>query len=141
MQYTSGIQNTYFLTYGLSWNFSYQFLNDFIESIHSELRHFVCYGILYTKDVDWRNIKTSVLSKFLYVLHYHYRETYFVCLMLLLMYANAVLLTVKMWACLTLQLRLNYSFRTNNMAFSFRTLIWFFSKKTHSCHQLERPRL
>ena len=36
MQYTSGIQNTYFLTYGLSWNFSYQFLNDFIESIHSE---------------------------------------------------------------------------------------------------------
>lgn len=90
---------------------------------------------------NWRNIKTSVLSKFLYVLHYHYRETYFVCLMLLLMYANAVLLTAKMWACLTLQLRLNYSFRTNNMAFSFRTLIWFFSKKTHSCHQLERPRL
>ena len=50
---------------------------------------------------------------------------------LLLMYANAVLLSVKIWTCLILQLCLKYDFRTNKMAFSSKTLIWFPSKELH----------
>ena len=50
---------------------------------------------------------------------------------ILLMYANAVLLSVKIWTCLTLQLCLKYDFRANKMAFSSKTLIWFLSKELH----------
>ena len=48
-----------------------------------------------------------------------------------LMCANAVLLSIKIWTCLTLQLYLKYDFRANEMDFSSRTLIWFLSKKLH----------
>ena len=47
------------------------------------------------------------------------------------MYAYAVLLSVKIWTCLTLHLCLKYDFRANKMAFSPRTLIWFPSKELH----------
>ena len=47
--------------------------------------------------------------------------------LILLMYANAVLLLVKIWTCLTLQLCLKYDFRANKMTFSSKTLAWFFS--------------
>ena len=47
--------------------------------------------------------------------------------LILLMYANAVLLLVKIWTCLTLQLCLKYDFRANKMTFSSKTLIWFLS--------------
>ena len=42
---------------------------------------------------------------------------------ILLMYANAVLGSVKIWTCLTLQLCLKYDFRANKMAFSSNALI------------------
>ena len=48
-----------------------------------------------------------------------------------LMYANAVLLSVKIWTCLTLQLYLKYDFRADKMAFSSIALICFFSKELH----------
>ena len=50
---------------------------------------------------------------------------------MLLMYANAALLSVKIWTCLTLQLWLKYDFKPNKMAFSSKTLIWFLSKELH----------
>ena len=48
----------------------------------------------------------------------------------LLMYANAVLLPVKIWTCLTLQLYLKYDFSGNKIAFSSRAII-FLSKELH----------
>ena len=50
---------------------------------------------------------------------------------ILLMYANAVLLSVKIWTCLTLQLCLKYDFRANKIAFSSKTLTWFLSLELH----------
>ena len=48
---------------------------------------------------------------------------------ILLMYAIAVLLSVKIWTCLTLQLCLKHNFRANKMDFSSKTLKWFLSKE------------
>ena len=50
---------------------------------------------------------------------------------ILLMYANAVLLSVKIWTCLTLQLCLKYDFRANKITFSSKTLTWFLSIELH----------
>ena len=49
---------------------------------------------------------------------------------ILLIYAIAVLLSVKIWTCLTLQLCLKHNFRANKMDFSSKTLKWFLSKES-----------
>ena len=48
---------------------------------------------------------------------------------ILLMYANAVPLSVKICTCLTLKLRLTFDFRANKMVFSSKILKWFLSKE------------
>ena len=93
-------------------------------------RNFVCHCTLNTRNVTWRNPKTSVLCKFPYTfcniitknrMHASYIEVY----------ANAVLLSVKIWTYLKLQLCLKYDFTANKMAFSSRIIIWFLYKEFH----------
>ena len=96
-------------------------------------RHFVCHCVLYTRNVAWRN-PNPIQSLFCADSHISFAISLQITECMpptLLMYSNAVLLSVKISTCLTLHLCLKYDFRANKMAFSSKTLIWFISKELH----------
>ena len=146
MQYGSGIEETYLSicllrwvenisTCGLNWNLSHKILNNLWESIHSVLSLKtldILSAIVFSTPGVWlEEIQKSLFcanSDVRFAIPLQRTE----CMPpILLMYANAVLLSVKMWACLTLQLYLKYNFRANKIAFSSKTLRWFLSKELH----------
>ena len=93
-------------------------------------RHFVCH-FLYTRTV-W----LAEIQKPLFCANSHIRFAISLqrteCMPpILLIYANAALLSVKIWTCLTLQLCLKYDFRASKMAFSSKKLIRFLSRELH----------
>ena len=146
MQYASGMQETYLSisllrrvanrsTCGLNWNLSHRILNNLWESIHSVLSLKtldILSAIVFPTPGMW----LEEIQKSLFCANSHIRFAISLqiteCMPpILLMYDNAVLLSVKIWTCLTLQLCLKYDFRANKMAFSSKKLIWFLSKELH----------
>ena len=145
MQYGSGIQETYLSicllrrvanssTCGLNWNLSHKILNNLWESILSVLS-LNTLEIVSAIVFSAPGMEPEEIQKPLFSANCHIR---FAILQItecmppiLLMYANAVLLSVKIWTCSTLQLCLKYDFRANKMAFSSNALIWFLSKELH----------
>ena len=122
-------------TYGLNRNLSHKILNNLWERIHSVLSLKtldILSAIVFSTPEMWlEEIQKLLLcanSHVCFAISLQITE----CMPpILLMYANAVLLSVKIWTCLTLQLCLKYDFRANKMAFSSKTLIWFLSKELH----------
>ena len=117
------------LTGGLNWNLWHKTLNNLWESIHS---------VLSLKTIDILSVIVfstigmwlEEIQKSLFCANSHMR--FAISLQItecmpptLLMYANAVLLSVKIWTRLTLQLCLKYDFRANKVAFISKILIWF----------------
>ena len=127
MQYGSGIKETYLSicllkrvsnrsTCGLKWNLSHRILHNFWESIYSVLP-------LKTRDIVFSapgmGLEEIEKSLFCANSHIHFAISLQMteCMPpILLMYANAVLWSVTIWTCLTLQLCLKYDFRANKMA-------------------------
>ena len=114
-------------------NLSHRILNNLWESIHSVLSLKtldILSAIVFSTPGMW----LEEIQKSLFCANSHIRFAISLqiteCMPpILLMYANAVLLSVKIWTCLTLQLCLKYDFRANKMAFSSKTLIWFLSEE------------
>ena len=147
MQYGSGIQKTYLSicllrrvanksTCGLNWNLSQRILNNLWESIYSDVLPLKTLDILSAIVFSTPGMWLEEIQKSLFFANSHIRFAISLQLTecmppILLMYANAVLLSVKIWTCLTLQLCLKYDFRANKMAFSSKKLIWFLSKELH----------
>ena len=146
MQYGSGIQDACLSicllrwvanrsTCGLNWNLSYKILNNLWESIHSVLSLKtldILSVIVFSTPAMWlEEIQKPLFcanSHIYFAISLQIRE----CMRpILLMYANAVLLSIKIWTCLTLQLCLKYDFRANEIAFSCKTLTWFLSIELH----------
>ena len=137
MQYGSSIQETYLSicllrrvrnrsACELNLNLSHKVIKicgrEFILSfcvVTEDPRHFVCHCVLYTRNAVWRNPEGSIKCKFPYTSCNIITKNR--------MHAS-LLLSVKIWTCLTLKLCLKHNFRANKMAFSSRTLIWFLSK-------------
>ena len=146
MQYGSGIQDACLSicllrwvanrsTCGLNWNLSYKILNNLWESIHSVLSLKtldILSVIVFSTPAMWlEEIQKPLFcanSHIYFAISLQIRE----CMRpILLMYANAVLLSIKIWTCLTLQLCLKYDLRANEIAFSCKTLPWFLSIELH----------
>ena len=132
MQYGSGIQETYLSicllrrvanrsTCGLNWNLSHRILSNLWESIHSVLS-LKTLDILSGIGFSTLGMWLEEIQKSLFCANSHIRFAMSLqiteCMPpMLLMYANAALLSVKIWKCLTLQLCLKYDFKPNKMAF------------------------
>ena len=146
MKYGSGIQKIYFSicllrwvanrsTCGINWNLPHEILNNSWESIHSVLSLntlYVLSAIVFCTPRIW----LEEIPKPLCCVYSHIRFP--ISLQrteckppILLIHANAVLLSYKIRTCLTLKLCLKYDLRTNKMAFSSKTLIWFLFKELH----------
>ena len=128
MQYGSDIQETYLSicllrwvanrsTCGLNWNLSHKILNNLWESIHSVLSLKtldILSAIVFSTPEMWlEEIQKLLLcanSHVCFAISLQITE----CMpTILLMYANAVLLSVNIWTCLALQLCLKYDFTAN----------------------------
>ena len=102
-------------------NLSHRILNNLWESIHSVLSLKtldILSAIVFSTPGMW----LEEIQKFLFCANSHIRFAISLqiteCMPpMLLMYANAALLSVKIWKCLTLQLCLKYDFKPNKMAF------------------------
>ena len=146
MQYGSEIQETYLsicllrrvanrLTCGLNWNLSIRILNNLLKSIHSVLSlktlDILSFIVFSTAEMWLEEIQKSL---FCANSHIHFAISFQITEWMppiLLMYVNAVLLSVSIWTCSTLQLCHKYNFWANKMVFSPKTLIWFLSKELH----------
>ena len=150
IQYGFGIQETYFSICllrrvanrsicGLNWNLSHKILNNSMESIHSVLSLNtldILSAILFSAPGMW----IEEIQKPLFCAISHIRFAIQLqrseCMPpVLLMYANAVLLWVKIWICL------KFSYAWNMTLEQIWLLIpkyeYGFSPKSSTCHQLE----